>query len=146
MSESNRLENIEVSVVIPCLNEANSLALCVDKARNAFASSGIRGEVVVADNGSTDGSIELAEEHGARVVHVKDRGYGSALRGGIAASRGEFIIMGDADDGYDVVMGNRFRGEIKPGAMPWSHRYIGNPGLTAVMNIFFRTGTGDCLC
>ncbi len=162
MSESNRLENIEVSVVIPCLNEANSLAICIDKARNAFASSGIRGEVVVADNGSTDGSIEIAQEHGARVVSVKDRGYGAALRGGIASARGEFIVMGDADDsydfskvpdfvrkwreGFDVVMGNRFRGEIKPGAMPWSHKYIGNPGLTALMNVFFRTGIGDCLC
>ena len=145
MTESNQLENIEVSVVIPCLNEANSLAFCIDKARNAFAASGLRGEVVVADNGSTDGSIELAQAHGARVVNVKDRGYGSALRGGIASARGEFIIMGDADDsydfstvpdfvrkwreGYDVVMGNRFRGEIKPGAMPWSHRHIGNPCL-----------------
>jgi glycosyltransferase involved in cell wall biosynthesis len=162
MNESNRLENIEVSVVIPCLNEAKSLAFCIDKARNAFAASGLRGEVVIADNGSTDGSIEIAGEHGARVVNVKDRGYGAALKGGIASSRGEFIIMGDADDsydfstvpafvrkwreGYDVVMGNRFRGEIKPGAMPWSHKYIGNPGLTAVMNVFFRTRIGDCLC
>ena len=162
MGESTGLESIEVSVVIPCLDEANSLAFCIDKARNAFASSGIRGEVLVADNGSTDGSIEIAKEHGARVVHVKDRGYGSALRSGIASARGEFIIMGDADDsydfstvpafvrkwreGYDVVMGNRFRGEIKPGAMPWSHKYIGNPGLTALMNLFFRTGVGDCLC
>jgi glycosyltransferase involved in cell wall biosynthesis len=162
MSESNRLKNIEVSVVIPCLNEANSLAICIDKARNAFAASGIRGEVVIADNGSTDGSIEIAQEHGARVVNVKDRGYGSALKGGIASALGEFIIMGDADDsydfstvpdfvrkwreGYDVVMGNRFRGEIKPGAMPWSHKYVGNPGLTALMNVFFRTRIGDCLC
>jgi glycosyltransferase involved in cell wall biosynthesis len=162
MNESNRLENIEVSVVIPCLNEAKSLAFCIDKARNAFAASGLRGEGVIADNGSTDGSIEIAGEHGARVVNVKDRGYGAALKGGIASSRGEFIIMGDADDsydfstvpafvrkwreGYDVVMGNRFRGEIKPGAMPWSHKYIGNPGLTAVMNVFFRTRIGDCLC
>ncbi len=152
----------EVSVVIPCLNEANSLALCIDKALNSFHTAGIRGEVVVADNGSTDGSIELAEKHGARVVQVKDRGYGSALKGGIAAARGDFFIMGDADDsydfsavpdfvrkwreGYDVVMGNRFLGEIKPGAMPWSHRYIGNPGLTALMNVLFRTGVGDCLC
>jgi glycosyltransferase involved in cell wall biosynthesis len=162
MTESNRLEDIEVSVVIPCLNEGKSLAFCIDKARNAFAASGIRGEVVVADNGSTDGSIEIAREHGARVVSVKDRGYGSALKGGIASALGEFIIMGDADDsydfsavpdfvrewreGYDVVMGNRFRGEIKPGAMPWSHKYIGNPGLTALINVFFRTGFGDCLC
>ena len=155
-------ESVEVSVVIPCLNEANSLALCVEKARKAFAESGIRGEVIVADNGSTDGSQEIAEHAGARVVRVADRGYGNALRSGIAAARGRFIIMGDADDsydfstvpqfvakwreGYDVVMGNRFRGGIRPGAMPWMHKHIGNPGLTAVMNLFFKTGIGDCLC
>src|SRR5438067_13488617 len=130
---------VEVSVVIPCLNEANSLAFCVDKAVNAFRASGLTGEVIVADNGSTDGSIQIAEEHGARVVHVPERGYGSALRAGIAATRGPLIIMGDADDsydftdvprfveklreGYDMVIGNRFRGGIKPGAMPPSHKY-----------------------
>jgi glycosyltransferase involved in cell wall biosynthesis len=159
---SNSAENVEVSVVIPCLNEANSLAFCIEKARKAFATSGIKGEVIVADNGSTDGSREIAQDAGARVIRVSDRGYGNALRAGIAAARGCFIIMGDADDsydfscvpqfvtkwreGYDVVMGNRFRGGIKPGAMPWSHQYIGNPGLTAVMNLFFKTGIGDCLC
>ena len=153
---------VEVSVVIPCLNEANSLAFCVDKAIRAFHSAGLSGEVVVADNGSTDGSIEIAEWHGARVVRVPQRGYGAALQAGIAASRGRFIIMGDADDsydfsdvprfvlkwreGYDLVMGNRFQGGIRPGAMPWSHKYIGNPGLTALLNVLFRTGIGDSYC
>ncbi|MGB9403411.1 MAG: glycosyltransferase family 2 protein [Candidatus Acidiferrales bacterium] len=153
---------LEVSVVIPCLNEANSLGICVDKAVNALRAANLRGEVVVADNGSTDGSIAIAAKHGARVVHVAQRGYGAALNAGMQASHGRFIVMGDADDsydfsqvpafvakwreGFDVVMGNRFRGGIKPGAMPWSHKYIGNPGLTAVMNILFQTGVGDCLC
>ena len=153
---------VEVSVVIPCLNEANSLAFCVDKALNAFRASGLSGEVIVADNGSTDGSIQIAEEHGARVVHVAERGYGSALQAGIAAARGPFIIMGDADDsydftevprfveklreGYDIVMGNRFRGGIKPGAMPPSHKYVGNPGLTALLNTLFRARIGDSYC
>ena len=153
---------VEVSVVIPCLNEANSLAFCVDKAIRAFHSAGLSGEVVVADNGSTDGSIEIAESHGARVVRVPQRGYGAALQAGIAASRGRFIIMGDADDsydfsdvprfvlkwreGYDLVMGNRFQGGIRPGAMPWSHKYIGNPGLTTLLNVLFRTGIGDSYC
>src|SRR2546429_3870094 len=153
---------VEVSVVIPCLNEANSLAYCVDKARKALQKAGISGEVVVADNGSTDGSIEIAEEHGARVIRVAQRGYGAALRAGIAGARGPFIIMGDADDsydftdvprfvdklreGYDIVMGNRFRGGIKPGAMPPSHKYLGNPGLTALLNIFFGARIGDSYC
>src|SRR5271163_254728 len=133
---------VDVSVVIPCLNEANSIAYCVEKAIKAFRSAGLRGEVVVADNGSTDGSIEISEKLGARVIRVPQRGYGAALRAGITGARGAFIVMGDADDsydfselprfvemwhkGFDVVMGNRFRGEIKPGAMPWHHKYIGN--------------------
>jgi glycosyltransferase involved in cell wall biosynthesis len=153
---------VDVSVVIPCLNEANSLALCVDKAMAAFRKAGLSGEVVVADNGSTDGSIQIAEEHGARVLRVTERGYGAALRAGIAAARGPFIIMGDADDsydftdvprfveklreGYDVVMGNRFRGGIKPGAMPPLHKYFGNPGLTALLNTLFHVGIGDSYC
>jgi glycosyltransferase involved in cell wall biosynthesis len=164
-AQSDRVETtgpVEVSVVIPCLDEANSLAYCVDKAVAAFRASGLSGEVIVADNGSTDGSIQIAEEHGARVVRVPERGYGAALRAGIAAARGSFIIMGDADDsydfsqvprfaemlrqGYDVVMGNRFRGEIKPRAMPWHHKYIGNPGLTALLNLFFHAGIGDSHC
>jgi glycosyltransferase involved in cell wall biosynthesis len=128
----------------------------------AFRSARLNGEVIVADNGSTDGSQEIAERCGARVVPVPQRGYGAALQAGIRASRGQFVIMGDADDSYDfsevpkfvskwregndIVMGNRFRGGIKPGAMPWHHKYIGNPGITAFMNWFFHTGIGDCNC
>jgi Glycosyl transferase family 2 len=152
----------DVSVVIPCLNEANSLAFCINKAISAFRAAGLRGEVVVADNGSTDGSIQIAESNGARVVHVPQRGYGAALKAGIAGARGAYIIMGDADDsydftdvprfvaklrkGFDMVMGNRFRGEIKPGAMPPLHKHFGNPGLTALLNLFFHTGIGDSYC
>ena len=153
---------LEVSVVIPCLNEANSLALCVDKAVRAIRQATLHGEVIVADNGSSDGSVEIAREHGARVVHVAERGYGAALRAGIRAAHGAFIVMGDADDsydfsevprfveawrkGYDMVMGNRFRGEIKAGAMPWHHKYIGNPAITAILNLFFHVGIGDGYC
>ena len=152
----------DVSVVIPCLNEAKSISFCVEKAIKSFQAAGLRGEVVVADNGSTDGSIEIAGKFGARVVRVEQRGYGAALRAGICASRGSFIIMGDADDsydfsdvprfvemwrqGYDVVMGNRFRGEIKPGAMPWHHKYVGNPALTSLLNLFFHAHIGDSHC
>jgi glycosyltransferase involved in cell wall biosynthesis len=155
-------KSVSVSVVIPCLNEASSIGICVEKAVAAIRNAKLTGEVVVADNGSTDGSIEIAERLGARVVRVAERGYGAALKAGISASRGEFIVMGDADDsydftvvpefvakwreGFDVVMGNRFKGGIKSGAMPWHHRYIGNPGLTAVLNLFFRTGVGDSHC
>ena len=155
-------EAVDVSVVIPCLNEANSLGICIEKAQRAFVDAGLPGEVVVADNGSTDGSIEIARNAGARVVPVAQRGYGSALKAGIRAARGAFIVMGDADDSYDfsevprfveewrkgneVVMGNRFAGEIKPGAMPWHHKYIGNPGLTALLNLLFRSGIGDSHC
>ena len=155
-------QGVEVSVVIPCLNEANSLGYCVDKAVKAFQAAGLCGEVVVADNGSTDGSIQIAEQHGARVIRVAERGYGAALRAGIAGARGLFIIMGDADDSYDftdvprfveklhegndIVMGNRFRGEIKPGAMPPLHKYFGNPGLTALLNTLFHAHIGDGYC
>src|SRR5258705_3417510 len=153
---------VEVSVVIPCLNEANSLAHCVDKAMKAFREAGLPGEVVVADNGSTDGSIEIAEERGARVIRVAERGYGAALRAGIAGARGPYIVMGDADDsydftdvprfveklreGHDIVLGNRFRGGIKPGAMPPLHKYFGNPGLTALLNTLFHAHIGDGYC
>ena len=153
---------LEVSVVIPCLNEANSLAFCVEKAISSFRKAGLRGEVIVADNGSTDGSIDIAESNGARVLHVSERGYGAALKAGISAARGEYVIMGDADDsydfsevpnfvqelrrGFDLVMGNRFRGGIKPGAMPPLHRYFGNPGLSWLVNFLFHAGVGDSYC
>jgi glycosyltransferase involved in cell wall biosynthesis len=153
---------LDVSVVIPCLNEANSLAFCIDKALAAFCAAGLRGEVLIADNGSTDASVSIAGQHGARVLAVAERGYGAALRAGIAAARGEFVVMGDADDsydfgevpkfvaklreGFDLVMGNRFLGEIKPGAMPPLHKYFGNPGLTRLLNIFFHSGVGDVYC
>jgi glycosyltransferase involved in cell wall biosynthesis len=153
---------VDVSVVIPCLNEAQSIALCIDKAVAAFKRANIRGEVVVADNGSTDGSQHIAEAHGARVVGVQTKGYGHALRGGIEAARGQFIVMGDADNSYDfselgrfvdkwrggfeVVMGNRFKGEIKPGAMPWHHKYFGNPVLSSLLRVLFHTTIGDSHC
>lgn len=152
----------EVSVVIPCLNEAQSIAFCIEKALSAFRDGGISGEVVVSDNGSTDGSIDIAENHGARVVHARVKGYGSALRYGIQQARGEFIILGDADgshdlseigrfvtkwrEGYEFVIGNRFTGEIKDGAMSWHHRHFGTPVLTGILNLFFRAGVSDINC
>ena len=153
---------IEVSIVMPCLDEAETLATCIRKARSAIESGGLSAEIIVADNGSTDGSPLIAKELGARVVDVARKGYGSALLGGIAAARGEFVVMGDADDsydftaiapliaklreGYDLVMGNRFSGEIQAGAMTWSHRWVGNPALTRLSRLFFRTPVGDMHC
>jgi glycosyltransferase involved in cell wall biosynthesis len=154
--------DLELSIVMPCLNEARTVGRCVDAAVAALQRMGVRGEVVVADNGSTDGSQDIAREHGARVVSVERRGYGSALQAGIAAARGKYVIMGDADDSYDftrlepfvdelragndLVMGNRFKGGIAPGAMPWSHRYIGNPVLSGLLNLFFHTPIKDAHC
>jgi hypothetical protein len=154
--------DLEVSVVMPCLNEARTVGRCVDKAMRALRELGVSGEVVVADNGSSDGSQDIACAHGARVVHVDRRGYGSALQQGIAAAHGRFVIMGDADDSYDfsdlgpfidrlrqgddLVMGNRFRGGIRPGAMPWLHRYVGNPVLTGILNLFFHSPIRDAHC
>src|SRR5580693_7351747 len=147
---------------MPCLNEAETVATCVRKAMGFLAESGISGEVLVADNGSTDGSQALATEAGARVVPVSDKGYGNALMGGIMAARGKYIIMGDADDSYDftnlmpfvdelrkgadLVMGNRFAGGIAPGAMPPLHRYLGNPVLSFIGRLFFRSKIGDFHC
>jgi glycosyltransferase involved in cell wall biosynthesis len=152
----------EVSVVMPCLNEADTLATCIRKVKRALLDGGIDGEVIVADNGSTDGSQSIALQEGARLVQVTARGYGNALMGGITAARGKYVIMGDADDsydfttigpfvgklheGYDLVMGNRFRGGIKPGAMPLLHRYLGNPVLSAVGLLFFASPCGDFHC
>jgi hypothetical protein len=153
---------VEVSVVMPCLNEARTVGRCIDKAVRALQEMEIAGEVVIADNGSADGSQAIAIDHGARVVHVKRRGYGSALQAGITAARGRYVIMGDADDsydfsrlgpfvaklreGHDLVMGNRFRGGIRPGAMPWLHRYVGNPVLTGILNLFYHSPIGDAHC
>jgi hypothetical protein len=162
-SAQTKIAEIEVSVVMPCLNEAQTVGTCIAKAKQAFREANISGEVIVADNGSNDGSQEIAERLGARVIPVKARGYGSALMGGIAAAVGEYIIMGDADDSYDfghiprflqelrtgddLVMGNRFRGGILPGAMPPLHKYLGNPALTRIGRLFFGGGPcGDFYC
>ena len=152
----------EFTILMPCLNEAGTLASCISKAQAFLARSGCTGEVVIADNGSTDGSQAIAAANGARVVDVAERGYGSALLGGIRAAYGKYVIMGDSDDSYDfsrldafveqlragsqLVMGNRFRGGILPGAMPVLHRYLGNPMLTAIGRLFFRSGCGDFYC
>ncbi len=151
-----------LSVVIPCLNEAETLAACIGKAMAFFAADGVAGEVVVADNGSTDGSQEIARALGARVVDIPVRGYGAALAGGIAAARGRYVIMGDADDSYDLrrlggflaaleggadlAMGNRFMGGIAEGAMPPLHRYLGNPVLTWIGRLLFPSPVGDFHC
>jgi glycosyltransferase involved in cell wall biosynthesis len=152
----------ELTVLMPCLNEAETLARCIVKARRYIEGNGIDGEVLVADNGSTDGSQAIARAHGASVIDVREKGYGAALMAGIRAARGRFVIMGDSDDSYDfsnlgsfltklrdgcdLVMGNRFKGEIKPGAMPALHRYLGNPVLTGVGRLFFRSPCGDFHC
>ncbi|MFC5790864.1 glycosyltransferase family 2 protein [Agromyces tardus] len=155
-------EAIELSIVMPCLNEAETLAVCIDKARGYLARSGVIGEVVIADNGSTDGSQDIARAHGARVVDVPAKGYGSALMGGIEAAHGRYVIMGDADDSYDfsnldlfverlragdqLVMGNRFKGGIADGAMPPLHKYLGNPVLSWIGRVLFRSPIGDFHC
>ena len=152
----------ELSILMPCLNEAETLATCIKKARKALDDLNVNGEVLIADNGSTDGSPEIAAALGARVIHVAEKGYGSALLGGIKAARGKYIIMGDADDsydftnlgpfleklraGYDLVMGNRFKGGIAPNAMSPLHKYLGNPVLTGIGRLFFRSPCGDFPC
>jgi glycosyltransferase involved in cell wall biosynthesis len=152
----------EISVVMPCLNEAETLPVCIEKIQRTFNDHGIRGEVIVADNGSSDESVAIAEGLGARVVSVEAKGYGSALMGGIAAARGKYVVMGDADDsydftsvpaflaqlrqGFDLVMGNRFKGGIAPDAMPPLHKYLGNPVLTLIGRLFFKSPCGDFHC
>jgi glycosyltransferase involved in cell wall biosynthesis len=153
---------VVVTIVMPCLNEAETLAICIRKALVAITANGLSGEVVIADNGSTDGSLGIAAAEGARVINVPVRGYGAALIAGIEGAHGKYVLMADADDSYefghlprfvaaldagsDLVVGNRFRGEIKPGAMPPLHRYLGNPVLSALGRIFFSIPVGDFHC
>jgi glycosyltransferase involved in cell wall biosynthesis len=155
-------ERLELTILMPCLNEAETIERCVAKARTFLLRNHIDGEVLVADNGSADGSRTLAEANGARIIDVRERGYGCALIGGIRAARGTYVIMGDSDDSYDfarldpfvdklrqgyqLVMGNRFQGGIRPGAMPPLHRYFGNPVLSALGRIFFHAPCGDFHC
>src|SRR6185437_9109088 len=152
----------ELTILMPCLNEAETLAICIRKARAFLSEKGVQGEVMIADNGSTDGSQDIADKEGAVVVNVPARGYGAALLGGIEASDAKYIIMGDADDSYDfsnlmpfiemlragadMVVGNRFKGGITKGAMPFLHRYLGNPVLSFLGRLFFRIRVGDFHC
>jgi glycosyltransferase involved in cell wall biosynthesis len=155
-------QELDVSVVIPCLDEEEAIAEVVQQARAALDAADVRGEVVVVDNGSQDRSVERAEEAGALVVHEPRRGYGSAYLAGLAAARGRFIVMADADGTYpvemlgefvarleagaDLVIGSRFKGTIEPGAMPWPNRYIGNPILTGMLNVLFGNKVSDAHC
>lgn len=159
---NNPTETIELSIVLPCLNEERTVGVCVSKAVNFLKQHKVNGEVILADNGSTDGSVEIASKAGAVITHVEQKGYGMALRGGFESARGRYIIMADSDDsydlenlmpfveklreGYDLVMGNRFKGGIKKGAMPWHHRYIGNPVLSFLGKLFFKTPANDFHC
>ena len=158
--------DVAVTIIMPCLNEAGCLPACIANAREALEmmrqSYGLSGEIVIADNGSTDGSPAIAERLGARCVHVTRRGYGAALSGGATAAYGRYLVMGDADGSYDfrdavamvgklmqgadLCMGSRFKGRIEPGAMPWKNRYVGNPILTGILNILFRAGISDAHC
>ncbi|OQP61069.1 dolichol-P-glucose synthetase [Niastella vici] len=153
---------MEFTILMPCLNEAETLKSCIQKAKNGIAHNNLVAEILVADNGSTDGSIDMALHLGARVIHVDDKGYGNALRAGIEHAKGKYIIMGDSDDSYDfedislfvaklregndLVMGNRFKGGIMKGAMPFLHRYLGNPVLSFIGRLFFKIKIGDFHC
>jgi glycosyltransferase involved in cell wall biosynthesis len=155
-------EKYELSIIMPCLNEKATIAICIKKAFSFLKCNNVVGEVIIADNGSNDGSQEVATNNGAKVINVEAKGYGNALMGGIAAAEGKYIIMGDSDDsydfaslepfltklreGYDLVIGNRFQGGIEPGAMPFLHKYFGNPTLTFLGNLFFKAGIGDFHC
>ena len=156
------MNDLTVTILMPCLNEAETLAFCVRQAVAALRDNNVSGEVLIADNGSTDGSQQIAQEEGARVIHVPVRGYGAALMAGIADARGKYVLMADADasydfghlprflaklnEGNDLVMGNRFKGEIKPGAMPPLHKYLGNPVLSFIGRLFFGIPVGDFHC
>jgi glycosyltransferase involved in cell wall biosynthesis len=155
-------QQVELSIVMPCLNEQETVGVCVRKAMSALRDAGISGEVIVADNGSTDDSVEIARAEGAKVVNIEAKGYGNALKGGILASRGEYVLMADSDDSYDLnhavrflaqlrsgsdlVMGNRFLGGISNQAMPFLHRYLGNPVLSGIGRLFFGSPCGDFHC
>jgi glycosyltransferase involved in cell wall biosynthesis len=155
-------DSCELTILMPCLNEAETIAACINAAQRFLAAAGVNGEIVIADNGSTDGSQAIAMNLGATVVDIREPGYGSALIGGIRAARGTYVIMGDSDESYDfsdlsgflerlragdqLVMGNRFTGRIMPNAMPALHRYLGNPVLTAIGRLFFRSPCGDFHC
>lgn len=155
-------KELELTILMPCLNEAETLEICINKAKKSLQKNKINGEVLIADNGSTDGSQKIAERCGARVINVPVKGYGSALIEGTKQAKGKYIIMGDADDsydfsnimpyveklreGYELVMGNRFKGGIEKGAMPWSHRYIGTPVLSFIGRLFYKSKIGDFNC
>lgn len=157
-----QVSSLELTILMPCLNEAETLGICIDKAQTYLKENNVSGEILIADNGSTDGSQDLATSKGARVVNVTERGYGAALNAGIHAALGRYVIMADSDDsydfsnlspfveklreGFDLVMGNRFKGGIKPGAMPPLHRYLGNPVLTGIGRLFFKSASGDFHC
>ena len=161
-AEGSTLSPLELTILMPCLNESETISVCVAKAKAFLARTGIAGEVLIADNGSSDDSVALAQLGGARVIAVAERGYGAALRAGVAAAHGRFVVMGDADDSYDfsgldpfiaklrsgcdLVMGNRFVGGIAPGAMPFLHRYLGNPVLSFIGRVFFGAKIGDFHC
>ena len=165
-SEQNQIDKkndlITVSIVMPCLNEEETLAICIDKAQSTLRVLNISGEVIIADNGSTDNSVKIAQNHGARVVHQPTRGYGAAYLAGFAAAKGQYFIMGDSNDTYDftdlerfitplrmgfeIVIGSRFKGEILPGAMSWTHQYIGNPVLSWMLRLLFKTNISDSHC
>ncbi len=153
---------MELTILIPCLNEEESIGTCINKAKQYLLDNHIDGEVLVSDNGSIDNSIKISEESGARIIHTEQKGYGSALINGINNAKGKYIIMGDADDSYDfsdlnpfmtklrekydLVMGNRFKGKIEKGAMPWHHRYIGNPVLSKAGQILYNSSLRDWHC
>lgn len=155
-------DNLELTIVMPCLNEAETLAICISKAQSFLKLNKVTGEIIIADNGSTDGSIDIAISQNANVIHVKEKGYGSALKAGINAAKGKYVIMGDADDSYDfsslmpyltalrngkdLVMGNRFKGGIEKDAMPFLHKYLGNPVLSFIGRLFFKIHIGDFHC
>lgn len=153
---------VELSIVLPCLNEAETIAFCVTEAAGFLKRSGVKGEIVIGDNGSTDGSPDIATSLGARVVVIPIRGYGAAVSGAIRASRGKYVVMADSDGSYDLgnlepflerlragddlVMGNRFLGGIQPSAMPFKNRYLGNPALSRIGRLLFKAPIGDFLC